>query len=82
MAARTVATSRRRPWLWPMLGLLGGAFLGYGYYALVGCSSGGCPITSNPLFSSLYGAAIGALLFTGRRKHAPDAAPDGEEGEV
>jgi len=41
--------------------LLGGA-LGFGYYAWVGCATGTCPITSNPLASTLWGAVIGGLM--------------------
>jgi len=44
------------------LWIAGGAGLGFGYYALVGCSSGGCPITSDPWISSGYGAVVGLLL--------------------
>jgi hypothetical protein len=47
------------------LGLLLGAGLGYAYYTLVGCSTGGCPITSDPIVSSSYGALIGGFLFAG-----------------
>ncbi len=36
--------------------------LGYLYYALVGCQSGTCPISSNPYISTGYGAVIGALI--------------------
>jgi hypothetical protein len=42
-------------------GLFIGAVLGYAYYALVGCSSGSCIITSHPLHSTLYGAVMGVL---------------------
>jgi len=41
--------------------IVGGA-LGLAYYRFVGCSSGACPITSNPWDSLLYGALLGALL--------------------
>jgi hypothetical protein len=37
----------------------GGALLGYAYYALIGCNSGTCAITSNPMISTVYGALIG-----------------------
>ena len=43
-------------------GVLLGAIVGYLYYAFVGCASGTCAITSNPLISSLYGALMGGLL--------------------
>lgn len=41
--------------------VLGGA-LGFGWYKVVGCSTGTCPLTSNPIISTLYGAVLGALL--------------------
>ena len=46
-----------------ILTLLGAAG-GYLYYRFVGCVSGACPITSNPIISTLYGAIIGFLLGT------------------
>ena len=39
-----------------------GALLGYIYYVQIGCVSGTCPITSNPISSSIYGAILGALV--------------------
>ncbi|MHC4251620.1 MAG: DUF6132 family protein [Planctomycetota bacterium] len=44
------------------LGLVAGAALGFGYYKLVGCASGACPLTSNPWIATVYGAVIGALV--------------------
>lgn len=41
--------------------LLGG-LSGYAYYHWVGCASGGCAITSNPVNSVLYMALIGFLV--------------------
>ncbi len=46
-----------------LLGLSVGAAGGYLYWLYVGCSNGTCPITSSPVISSLWGAAVGALLF-------------------
>lgn len=43
--------------LYPLLG----AALGYGYYRLIGCRSGTCPITRSPYTSTLYGAVVGLL---------------------
>lgn len=40
----------------------GGAIVGYLYYRLIGCSTGACAITSRPLPSIIYGAAMGAML--------------------
>jgi hypothetical protein len=44
------------------LGVVLGALAGFGWYRLVGCSTGACPLTSNPWITTLYGAAVGALL--------------------
>ena len=35
---------------------------GFAYYALVGCSTGTCPITSSPIGSTLYGGLLGAVI--------------------
>ena len=39
-----------------------GGVLGFLYYKFIGCSSGTCPITSNPWVTSLYGAVMGLLV--------------------
>jgi uncharacterized protein DUF6132 len=39
-----------------------GAVLGFGWYKLVGCSTGACPLTSNPFISTLYGMVVGGLI--------------------
>ena len=39
-----------------------GGFIGYLYYYFVGCYSGTCAITSNPVNSVIYGAALSGLL--------------------
>ncbi|MGM0461757.1 MAG: DUF6132 family protein [Fibrobacterota bacterium] len=46
-----------------IIGIVLGAGAGFLLYRLVGCSTGTCPITSNPLVSVLYGAFLG-FLFT------------------
>lgn len=52
--------------MWKLVvGAAVGGMLGYGYYRLVGCASGTCPLTSNPWVSSLYGMVLGALLSGG-----------------
>lgn len=51
-----------RRWLRPVLFALGGALAGLGYYALVGCSTGSCAITSSPVNSMVYMAVAGWLL--------------------
>lgn len=45
------------------IGIVVGALGGYLYYHYVGCVSGTCPITSQPLNSTLYGAMMGGLWF-------------------
>jgi hypothetical protein len=45
-----------------LAGLAVGALLGYAYYYFIGCSSGHCPLTSNPAISTFYGAMIGFLF--------------------
>lgn len=47
-----------------LLGLVIGAVGGFAYYYFVGCKSGTCAITSQPLNSTAYGALMGTLLFT------------------
>jgi len=54
--------SRRRQAVRIAIGLLVGAALGYGYYRLVGCASGACPLASNPWLATLYGAMLGAAV--------------------
>ncbi len=44
-------------------GIAIGALAGYVYYLEIGCLSGSCAITSDPLNSSLYGGLMGGLLF-------------------
>ena len=45
------------------IGIAIGAIAGYLYYFYIGCVSGTCAITSNPLNSTLYGALMGGLVF-------------------
>lgn len=53
---------RMKKWLRPALFTLGGGLVGFAYYALVGCATGSCAITSNPFSSIIYMALIGWLL--------------------
>jgi phage shock protein E len=46
---------------WEVFGLAMGAVAGWSYWYFIGCASGSCPITSQPLNSSLYGSALGWL---------------------
>lgn len=45
-----------------IIGVILGAIGGYLYYHFVGCNSGTCAITSNPVNSTLYGALMGGLF--------------------
>jgi Family of unknown function (DUF6132) len=53
----------KRKYLQNTIPVLIGALGGFLYYTFIGCNSGTCPITGNPVISTLYGAAIG-FVFT------------------
>ncbi|MDP2208347.1 MAG: DUF6132 family protein [Bacteroidota bacterium] len=38
----------------------------------MGCYSGTCPITSNPLISTIYGGVIGLLFIPRKKKEKPE----------
>lgn len=45
-----------------IIGTVLGMAAGYLYYRIVGCASGACVITSNPITSTLYGGLLGWLI--------------------
>ncbi len=45
-----------------LLGAVIGAVGGFLYYKVVGCPTGSCPLTKNPLRSTIYGALLGLLV--------------------
>lgn len=45
-------------------GVLAGALAGYLYWHYIGCNSGTCAITSQPVNSTLYGSVMGGLVFS------------------
>ena len=45
-----------------ILGVVIGGVAGYGYYRLVGCSTGACPITANPWISTIFGIVLGVAF--------------------
>ena len=49
-------------WIRPLLFTLGGALVGFGYYYLVGCTTGSCAITASPVSTMAYMGLIGWLL--------------------
>ncbi|MBP7735372.1 MAG: hypothetical protein KA369_05295 [Spirochaetes bacterium] len=52
---------RRIPW-GLVLGIGIGGIAGFLFYYFIGCSTGTCPITSNPYGSILLGALMGAMV--------------------
>ncbi len=59
-----------RKYRFEIIGLAIGAAAGWSYWYFIGCTSGSCPITSQPVNSSLYGSVMGWLaggLFTGNK---------------
>lgn len=51
-----------------LIGVVLGAVAGYFYYLYIGCNSGSCAITSQPVNSTAYGALMGGLLFSAFKK--------------
>ena len=49
-------------WIRPLLFTIVGALVGLGYYYVVVCSTGSCPITSNPIITMIYMGVVGLLL--------------------
>ncbi len=47
-----------------LTGVILGGVVGYAYYYFIGCNSGGCAITSNPVRITAYGMLFGALLLS------------------
>jgi hypothetical protein len=50
-----------------VIGVVVGGGLGFAYYKFVGCSTGTCPLTSDPFISTLYGMVAGALIVSSFR---------------
>jgi hypothetical protein len=46
-----------------LLGVVLGTIGGFLYWKFIGCTSGTCPITSSPVLSTIWGGAMGGLLF-------------------
>jgi len=43
------------------LGIAAGAILGYVYYFFIGCRTGSCAITSDPVNTVIYGGIMGLI---------------------
>jgi hypothetical protein len=53
----------RSSWFWkPVSGIIIGGTLGFLYYYFVGCTTGSCAITSNPISSILFGSVLGLFM--------------------
>jgi F0F1-type ATP synthase assembly protein I len=48
-----------------ILGVVIGGIVGFGISYLVKCTSGACPLTSNPIISTIIGAVLGAMVAAG-----------------
>lgn len=53
---------KAKKWMRHALFTIGGAMAGLAYYYFIGCATGSCPITSNPVSSMVYMGLIGWLL--------------------
>jgi hypothetical protein len=62
-----------------MIGIIVGAIGGYIYYDQVVCTTGGCPLTSNPYITVIWGAVIGYLLFDMFKKKKPAGTDQASE---
>ena len=45
-----------------VIGIVIGGAIGFGLGYFGKCTSGGCPLTSNPIVSTIIGAVIGAMI--------------------
>ncbi len=55
--------------LWKRIAwIAGGGIAGFAWYYFVGCTTGACPISSNPYISTGYGALIAAIATAGNSR--------------
>jgi hypothetical protein len=68
----------KRPSWKQLLWIAGGGVAGFAWYYFVGCTTGACPISSNPYVSTAYGGLIGGLAAWNRPKPADKATEEGK----
>ena len=51
-----------------VIGVVLGAMGGFAYYYFVGCSTGSCPLSSNPYLMTIWGIFFGSVLFFKQEK--------------
>lgn len=54
--------------MWLIGGVMLGALAGFLYWNFIGCTTGSCAITSNPINSTVYGSVTGGLIFSSFKK--------------
>jgi Family of unknown function (DUF6132) len=59
---KKIKRSLTMPWLKFLIAPVIGGALGFIYYKFIGCSTGTCPITSNPWISTIYSSVMGLLI--------------------
>ncbi|MBZ0202957.1 MAG: DUF6132 family protein [Ignavibacteria bacterium] len=57
-----------------------GASLGYAYYYFIGCTSGGCPLTSRWYITTVYGMLGGIVMGIPPKQKAIDKSIDDQSG--
>lgn len=45
-----------------LIAAVAGGVLGFVYYKTIGCQTGACPLTSNPVISVFWGSTMGYLV--------------------
>jgi hypothetical protein len=45
-----------------VIGIVIGALAGFANYKFIGCSTGTCPLNSNPWIATIYGMVLGGLI--------------------